>query len=172
MRRSICLALLAAALGPGTGAGVAQTDGPRARFDDDLIGRLEGHWDLTRRIRGTVVHNTVSASWVLNHQFLQLQMKDVNQPPGYEAIVLIGFIHASQQYVAHWIDTFGGRFSAMGTGQRNGDAIEFRFDYPDGPFFNTFSWSPETKEWTFRGENQDASGQRKLFFLDTLTRQP
>jgi hypothetical protein len=99
-------------------------------------------------------------------------MKDVREPPAYEAIVLIGLIHAGNKYVAHWTDTFGGKFSAIGTGVRTGNAVEFRFDYPDGPFFNTFTWSPDAAQWTFRGESEDASGQRKLFAVDTLTRKP
>jgi hypothetical protein len=120
-----------------------QVDGPGARFDDDLISRLEGRWLLTRKIRGTEVHNVVSATWVLNHQFLRIHMKDVKQPASYEAIVLIGYIHSSKQYIAHWTDTYGGKFSAIGRGTRAGNSIEFRFEYPDGPFFNTFAWTPE-----------------------------
>jgi hypothetical protein len=68
---------------------------------------------LTRKIRGTEVKNRVTARWVLNHQFLQVHMLDVNEPPAYEAIVLIGFIHATKQYVAHWTDTYDGKFSAI-----------------------------------------------------------
>lgn len=169
MRRLVCLSLLAAVFALGTDKVFAQTDGPDARFDDDLISKLEGTWDLTRTIRGTVVRNTVSANWVLNHQFLSVHMKDVNEPSEYEAIVLIGYVHATRKYVAHWTDTYGGAYSAVGTGERKGNSIEFRFEYPDGPFFNTFTWASDTKQWTFRGESLDASGQRKLFLLDTFT---
>jgi hypothetical protein len=170
LRREILIRSLTGVLAFGTVGAFAQTDGPKARFEDDLISKLEGSWNLTRKIRGTVVQNSVAAHWVLNHQFLYIHMKDVKDPPAYEAIVLIGFIHAIKKYVAHWTDTFGGKFSAIGTGERVGNSVEFRFDYPDGPFFNTFSWSPDKEEWTLRGESQDASGQRRLFALDTLAR--
>jgi hypothetical protein len=172
MRRRSLLVSATGLLALGSGGVLAQVDGPKARFEDDLISNLEGAWNLHRKIRGTEVENSVNASWVLNHQFLYLHMKDVNEPPVYEAIVLIGFIHSSGRYVAHWTDTFGGKFSAIGTGERRGNSIEFRFEYPDGPFFNTFSWSPEAQQWTFRGESQDASGQRRLFAFDTLDRKP
>lgn len=162
----IVLAVLPAA------AVAQQADGPKARFDDDLLANLEGKWLLTRQIRGTQVQNRVSAAWVLNHQFLQIHMKDVKEPPAYEAIVLIGYVHATGQYVAHWADTYGGKFSTMGTGVRSGDTIQFRFEYPDGPFFNTFAWNPETSQWRFRLESQDPSGQRRLFALDSLVREP
>jgi len=148
----------------------ANLDGPKGRFQDDLISKLEGTWRLTRKIRGTEVENSVSATWVLNHQFLQIHMKDVKNPPAYEAIVLVGYIHSSRQYVAHWCDTYGGKFSAIGTGLRSGNSVEFRFAYPDGPFFNTFTWSPDQNQWVMRLESQDSTGTRTLFAIDTLDR--
>jgi hypothetical protein len=42
------------------------------------------------------VQNRVTATWVLNHQFLELRMRDVAQPPQYEAIVLIGYVHSDR----------------------------------------------------------------------------
>jgi hypothetical protein len=171
-RRAFLVALLSVAIAGVASAADSDLDGPKGRFEDDLISHLEGRWLLTRRIRGAEVRNDVTAAWVLNHQFLQLHMKDVAQPPSYEAIVLIGFIHSSKQYVAHWTDTYGGKFSAVGKGIRSGNSIEFRFEYPDGPFFNTFSWSPDVSQWTFRMENSDAQGSRRPFAVDTLVRQP
>lgn len=157
-----------------SGSASAQTaiDGPRGRFDDDLISQLAGDWRISRQIRGTTVENTARASWVLNHQFLQLHMKDVAEPPRYEAIVLIGFVHADQQYLAYWTDTYGAKFAGVGRGRRSGNAIEFRFDYDSGPFFNTFSWFPEKKQWVFRMESQNTAGARQLFAVDTLTAMP
>lgn len=164
------LAALLALAALGLDAAEPVVDGPRARFDDPFIATLEGRWDIVRQIRGTEVRNTMTAAWVLNHQFLRLHMKDVKEPPAYEAIVLIGYVHASKEYVAHWTDTFGGKFSAVGRGKRASDSIEFRFDYPDGPFYNTFTWQPERKGWVMRMESQDATGARKPFALDSLTR--
>ena len=53
---------------------------------------------------------------------------------------LIGYSHAGNQYVAHWCDTWGGKFSADAFGKRVGDSLEFRFHYPEGIFFNTFTF--------------------------------
>ncbi|HTN48517.1 MAG TPA: hypothetical protein VMK32_03715 [Burkholderiaceae bacterium] len=167
--RVLVVAFMAAMLS-GAAAQEAVQDGPKARFNDDLITKLEGRWLVTRQIRGTEVHNLATAAWVLNHQFLQLHMKDTAEPPAYEAIVLIGFVHASQDYVAIWTDTFGGRFAAMGRGRRSGNSIEFRFEYPDGPFFNTFTSQPEQPGWTFRMEAQSPTGDRLPFATDSLAR--
>jgi len=145
-------------------------DGRGGRFEDDLITKLEGEWLIDRQIRGTTTRNTLSATWVLSHQFLQLHMKDTALPSRYEAIVLIGFVHASGEYVAHWTDTFGGKFSAVGKGKRTGNSVEFRFEYPDGPFFNTFTWNPDAGAWQMRLESQDTQGKRSLFALDTVQR--
>ena len=169
-RRNFLPALPIALLLPEL-ASAQVVDGPGARFDDDLISRLEGRWLLSRSIRGTEVRNRVTATWVLNHQFLELHMRDVAEPPKYEAIVLIGYSHADKQYVAHWTDTDGGKFSAVGRGRRTDNAIEFRFEYPDGPFFNTFTWAPDRQQWVFRMESVASDGKRQLFATDTLVRE-
>lgn len=148
----------------------SQQDGPSRQFKDEFIENLLGDWMITRAIRGEVAQNTLAVEWVLNHQFLQLHMKDVAKPPAYEALVLIGYQHADKRYIAHWCDTYGGRFSAVGYGKRSGDSIEFEFQYADGPFFNTFSWDAKAKEWTFTMESSSADGKRSLFAVDKLRR--
>ena len=145
-------------------------DAPKRVFNDDLIENLKGDWVINRQIRGMVVQNTMHAEWVLNHQFLQLHMKDIADPPTYEALVLIGYSYADKRYVAHWTDTFGGKYSAIGYGRRSGDSIEFVFEYPDGPFFNTFAWDAKTGRWTMRLENSGKEGKRELFAIDTTER--
>ncbi|MBX7105233.1 MAG: hypothetical protein K1X57_14215 [Gemmataceae bacterium] len=145
-------------------------DGPKRIFRDDFIENMVGDWKVSRKIRGTVVENKLKAEWVLNHQFLQLHMKDVANPPAYEAIVLIGYVHSDQKYVAHWCDTFGGKFSAIGYGKRVGQSIEFEFQYPSGPFYNTMTWDPQAKGWTMRGESRSKDGQRVFFAEDTIRR--
>jgi len=77
------------------------------------------------------VQNNADAVWVLNHQFLQLHMKDVADPAKYEAIVQLGYVHSDKQYVAFWTDTFGAKFAGVGRGTRSGNSIEFRFGEPE-----------------------------------------
>jgi hypothetical protein len=148
----------------------AQADGRGGRFEDDLFTNLEGEWILTRQIRGTEVRNTLTASWVLQHQFLLLRMRDTAAPPQYEADVYIGYSNAAKEYVAHWIDNFGGHFSAVGRGKRQGNTVEFRFEYPSGPFFNTFAWDPKSGTWSCHLESVGRDGTRATFAKDTLVR--
>ena len=145
-------------------------DGPGRTFQDPLVEKLAGQWRITRRIRGKQVENRATAQWVLNHQFLELHMTDAATPPAYEAIVLIGYSGADRRYVVYWCDTFGGTFSAVGHGRRAGDAIEIEFQYPDGHFFNTFTWDEKARTWSSRMESSDKDGKRALFAEDTYRR--
>jgi hypothetical protein len=142
----------------------------RPQLQDEFLDHLIGDWRITRTMHKGTSENTMHAKWVLGHQFVLVHMIDVQRPPAYEAIVLIGFDSAKPRYIAHWCDTFGGAYSADGLGVRQGDTVEFRFTYDDGPFFNTFTWHPQTRTWTFRGENGRPDGSRELFMEDEASR--
>ena len=146
-------------------------DGSNRIFRDELLDKLVGDWKLTRKIRGRTVENTVHAEWVLNHQFLLIHMKDVAVPATYEAMVYIGYDNASDRYVVHWLDYFGGRFSeTLGYGSRSGNSIKFVFEYPDGPFHNTFTWDEKAGGWNFLLQSKDKTGKWVDFAEDTLRR--
>ena len=175
MRRFLLcnLFLLILFLSVGTIRLVAQEslDGRSVAFRDQLLDNLVGDWKLTRKIRGQSVENIVHVEWVLNHQFLRIHMKDAANPPVYEAMVFVGYDNASERYVAHWLDNFGGRFSeTLGYGTRSGDSIKFVFEYPDGPFHNTFTWSPSTKRWSFLLEQKNNAYAWVVFAEDALRR--
>ena len=141
---------------------------PTGRLDDPFLQLLVGDWKVSRRVRGTVVKNTLKAEWALHHQFVQLHMKDVKEPPEYEALVLIGYDASTERYLAHWCDTFGGQYAGVGYGKRAGNSIDFVFTYPDGPFHNTFSWDPAASTWTFLMEAESKDGTRRFFAEDTV----
>jgi hypothetical protein len=149
-------------------------DGPQATFTDSLLDNLVGEWHAAVRFPNRSAEHTVKAEWVLNHQFLQIHMKDVAKPPQYEAMVYVGFDHAADKYVLHWIDTFGGKFSeTLGYAvrpEKGNNAIQFAFSYPDGEFRNSFAWHLESKTWTMLLEQKDDKGQWKLFAEETLRR--
>lgn len=118
---------------------LAQEEGEPPHLEDAFLDRLTGTWTLTGHVMGDSVTYAADAEWVLKHQFLRLRMEDVNTPPEYVAHVYIGYDPEEEEYVAHWLDDFGGRSSqTLGYGQREGEAITFEFDYPDGPFHTTF----------------------------------
>jgi hypothetical protein len=147
-------------------------DGRGYPFQDPLLENLVGRWHVTRTMPSRTAENMVQAEWVLEHQFLQLHYRDVATPPQYEAMVFIGYDRAGQHYVVHWIDVFGGRFSAKGSGKREGNAISFTFEYPDGPFQNTFTFDPKEKTWTSLMRQKDKAGQWSTFAEDRFRPSP
>ncbi len=165
---SLCLIVLWAAT---SSHAAEQSQGRSGRLDDSFLENLVGNWQISRRIRGTVVRNTLKAEWVLQHTFVQLHMRDVADPPQYEALVLIGYDASGQRYVAHWCDNFGAQYSAVGYGKRVGNVIDFVFSYPDGPFHNRFSWVPARSAWVFLMEAEGKDGKRTFFAEDTVKKE-
>lgn len=134
-----------------------------ARLQDAFLDRLVGQWTMTGHLMGDSVRYDAEGAWVLGHQFLRLQMTDVNTPPEYEAHVYIGYNPAEGEYVAHWLDTSGGQASTtLGRGHRNGNALIFRFDYPDGPFRTTFEHHSDGR-WSVRMRSRTESGEWQSF---------
>jgi len=141
-------------------------DGPDRPFHDDLLDNLQGHWKLTGTVAGHPGDAELDAVWVLNHQFLYIHEKGAGVTRGrqYEAHVYVGYDNASERYVVHWIDIYGGRFSEpTGFGTRSGNTIKFNFEYPDGPFHNAFIWNPESKTWRFLLEQKNEAGKWGTF---------
>ncbi len=157
------------------GGDAAPLDGPNAPFRDELVDRLVGEWDATGTILGGALHQRVSAKWVLNHQYIELDLQDLSAPPPgktrYEARVFIGYDNLSERYVAHWIDVFGGRWSeTLGYGTRSGDRIELVFEYPDGPFHTTFTWNASAGTWSIHMRQKTPAGKWQVFSEQTLRR--
>ncbi len=153
-------------------AAAVPLDGPSRLFQDDLFEHLAGKWRLVGARGNEAVDHTVEVDWVLNHQFLRIHEKAVAPAKSglvYEAMVFVGRDNRSDRYVAHWIDVFGGRWSeTLGYGRRDGDEVEFVFEYPDGPFRTAFRWDPATKSWRWRMRQKNEAGDWKDFLVATL----
>ncbi|HEX7285509.1 MAG TPA: hypothetical protein VF532_04970, partial [Candidatus Angelobacter sp.] len=104
-------------------------DGPNRPFHDELLDNLQGKWRVTGTIRGKPRELELTAEWTLNHQFLLVRQRDAapaGAAPAYEVHGYIGHDNASDRYVVHWIDIFGGRVSeTLGYGTRSGNSIKF-----------------------------------------------
>jgi hypothetical protein len=167
MRTLVGVILLAAMAGATPAR--AQTDstppdGPHRIFRDSLLDQMVGSWEMRGTVRGKSVEYRARAEWVLNHQFLRLELQDVTSPPVYQASVFIGYDFAGNRYVAHWLDGFGGWASeTLGYGQRRGQAIDFLFDYPNGLFQNTMTWNPDRRGWSLALRARDRGGNWQPF---------
>ena len=175
MRRTkIAIAFLLLALAATSQTKPEPLDGVNRPFHDNLLDHLQGRWKIAGVIVGQKREMDLTAEWVLNHQFLFLVEKDAATgagKQGYEAHIYIGYDNASDRYVIHWIDIFGGRFSeTLGYGTRAGNSIKFVFEYPDGPFHNTFTWNLGEQSWHFFLEQKSSDGKWKTFADQTATK--
>ena len=153
----------------------AQDAARQPGWHDDLVDHMAGRWNLEGTLLGSPAHHTVTAEWILNHQFLRLIEKTSATAPAseakYEAHWFIGYDAVSERYVTHLLDVLGARDSeTLGYGTRRGNSIAFVFEYPDGPFHTTFEWLPQENAWHWLLEQKDESGKWSMFGDVKLTR--
>ena len=140
---------------------------PNDKLQDELLDKFVGSWHIVREFKNRKVDNRATVSWVLDHQFLRIDMIDVNEPPQYEAHVYIGFDATKSLYVCHWIDVFGGEYSSRGFGERESDSIRISFD---DDLINTFAYHPDNDSWTSKIDQRDKTGNFVPFCFDTYMR--
>jgi hypothetical protein len=134
------------------------------RFNDPFMDKIAGTWSAGGKITGDSVIYHFNASWELNHQFMVLNIADTAANPQYTAKVFIGYDCISERYVCHWLDNFGGRFSeTLGYGTLKRNILEFRFEYPDGPFINMFIYNEKRNTWQMHTTTKNREGNWVTF---------
>ena len=146
-----------------------------APWHDDLVDHLAGDWAISGKVTRHEAHHEVHAEWVLNHQFLRIHEKTTAEAPKtehpYEAFWFLGYDPDSRKYVLHLMDVFGGKYSeTVGYGTRDGNEIQFLFDYPDGPFQTVYRWNPAADTWEWIMDQKSKGGQWTPFADLKLTR--
>jgi hypothetical protein len=153
VRRSILLLLLTPAV-----AGFGQ-ETPR-----QLLSHLAGRWSMEGTVLNKPVKYAAEGAWTLQEQFLSFHMKDVSMPPLYEANLLIGIDSARGEFVAHWLDSFGGAGArVVGFGPLAGDSVRIIYPYAEGRFRNTFGYIRARDAWTLLIESQESTGTWSRF---------
>ncbi len=136
--------------------------GQGAPLRDPLLERLAGTWVLRGTLAGKATTHDVTVAWELGHQYLALRERarelDAQGRSQYEALVLLGWDAATEEYQCLWLDTTGGGGLApqfIGLGKRRGEAIPFQFRERDGrlSFTNTFAYDQATDTWTWALDN-------------------
>ena len=145
-------------------AGAAAHAQAPPEWKDAFVDHLAGTWKVEGTLVGQQAHHTVTAEWVLNHEFLRMEEKtSADAPKGespYNAIWFLGYDEVSERYVLHLMDVFGARYSeTLGYGTRSGSEIRFVFEYPDGPFHNTMRYDPGKDSWEWLLEQKDKNGK-------------
>ena len=136
-----------------------------------LLNHLQGSWYMTGTVMKKPVNYTAEGVWLLQSQFFSLHMKDVAVPSAYEANIFIGIDSSNNQYVAHWLDSFGGAGArVVGLGPLSVDNIEIIYPYSEGNFRNIFKYDSEKDEWTLVIESEGTGGHWSVFAQYTIVR--
>jgi hypothetical protein len=129
-----------------------------------LLASLDGDWVMTGDVMGKPVTYELAAGPVLAGTFTELHMKDVQVPAQYEARLFIGYDKESGRVIAHWLDSFGAKYSIPhGTGSISGNTIQFQIPYDDGPFRDTLTFDPAKGSWSFLIESFEQPANWKHF---------
>lgn len=161
MRLLPVLAVLIACCGRGA---VADASPPPPAPRPALLAALDGRWIMRGDVMGEPVTYSLEAGPTLGGSFTELHMIDVQDPPQYEARVFIGVAPDDGTVIAHWMDSFGAKFSVPhGTGAIKGDSVEFTIAYADGPFRDTLTYDQEAGAWTLVIEALQPGGAWRHF---------
>jgi Protein of unknown function (DUF1579) len=145
---------------------------PPPELHDPFLDKFIGDWRVERKMgNGKTSESAVHAEWVLKHHFIRLEYGRGEATPKYEAIVFIGYDDGEQNYVCHWVDIFGARYSALGRGKLSDDkqSLEFRFDSKEGGLTNKFAFDSQANTWTSL-IRQEENGEWKTFAEEKWTR--
>jgi len=169
MRSRIAAALAAAAcLGSAVCAdmGAPQPAAAAAQKTADaaFLDQLVGDWDMVGDTRGRPTHYRVHAERILQGGWVQFHMTDAAAPPQYEASIFFGADEKKQDYVAHWLDLFGGPGARVtASGSRTGQTLNLVFPYAEGAFRNAWTFDPGTGRWSVNIEAQEPDGSWSHF---------
>jgi len=137
----------------------------------EILRQLDGAWTMTGDVRGKPVTYRMVARPALHGTFTELRMQDVQVPAQYEAAVFVGYDAASKTIIAHWMDSFGAKYSVPhGSGDITGNVVTFTIPYPSGPFRNTWRFDPASATWQFALEAAQPDGSWKHFASYALRR--
>ena len=137
---------------------------PRIPERPAALRALDGDWVMSGDVMGKPVTYKMVAGPTLQGAFTEIHMNDVQVPSEYEARVLIGYDAESKTVIAHWMDSFGAKYSIPhGTGKVTENSIQFTIPYEGGPFRDTFTYNPETNTWLFVLEASQPDGTWKHF---------
>ena len=141
-------------------------------FRPGLLKQLDGEWKGRGQVLGDSVEYSISVKPVLNTMFTEIHMIDVNDPPGYEGLVFIGYDSVSKKVFTHWLDSYGGAYSVPhGTGTIDESKIEVFIPYPTSTFRDIFSFDKGTETWKLTIDSQVDRLTWKHFASYNITRE-
>jgi hypothetical protein len=139
---------------------------------DEFLDRLTGRWELPGLMGDTVLHQAVEARWALGDRFVEMRFRELDGKP-YEAVYFVGLDESSATYVLVLTDSTGvypNPSAIVGIGQKEGDAVTFRFGDPTAAFMNRFEWDQADGSWSHVLTSMQPDGRATTFATKHLTR--
>lgn len=139
-----------------TVASSAQTkDTTDGHFRDDLLDHLVGKWNVTGIVHGMKFQNlSLEATWIMNHQYLQIHEKGTDTVPfikmPWEAMFIIGYNHSTKQYVFYELTVRGvdEPYEGFSYASRSGNQLKvFSKIRPAEMIIQSFTWQPSSNTW-------------------------
>ncbi len=142
------------------------------RFHDDLLNHFVGTWNVSGVVHGMQFQNLkLEATWVMNHQYLQIHEKGTDTVPfikmPWEAMFIIGYNHNSSRYVFYEFSVRGidEPWEGFSYATRIGNKLKVSSKISSDEFINQyFIWEPASKSWhlEIRLEKAGKEGQPYL----------
>ncbi len=125
------------------------------RFHDDLLDHLVGKWDVNGIVHGMQFqHLSLEATWIMNHQYLQIHEKGTDTVPfikmPWEAMFLIGYNHNSRRYVFYELSVRGvdEPYEGFSYASRSGNELKVSSKISSDEFIiQYFIWQPSSNSW-------------------------
>ena len=142
IRTFACGAILALSFAGAASAADTEADGAKA-----AVNALVGCWKGAGQVKGTPTDNDVVVTPRLDGKYLTVAVTSRDPKNPYRAVVILAWA-GGRRLTSFWMDTFGGEYSAAGSGAVASDgALEITYPYPDADFVNTFIRSGNGLFW-------------------------
>ncbi|HEY3812694.1 MAG TPA: hypothetical protein VGL66_05675 [Caulobacteraceae bacterium] len=144
---------IALVLGFASAGNAADSDADTAKT---AVNALIGCYAGPGQVRGVATDNTVVIRPYLDGKYLTVAIasRDKNHP--YHAVVIIAWA-GGRKLTSFWTDSFGGEYSAPGSGAVDTDgSLEITYPYPDADFVNRFSRKDGGLSWTIAEKKHGA----------------
>ena len=144
---------------------------------DTLLDRLTGNWILSGIIDGKPVRHSVTAKWVLGHEYIELKEtsdeKKADGRPQYDAIVFICYNTDSRQYDCLWLDNTSDKGLSNGIiahGEYKPNLVTLLFKFSEKiTFHTTFTLDANEDRWHWKMESEE-SGKFEPFADALMTK--
>src|ERR1700694_1348913 len=137
-----------------------------------FLERLTGRWELRGLMGAPVLHQAVESRWALGDRFVEMRFRELDGGP-YEAAYMLGLDDRSATYILILADSTGvyaNPSAVVGIGQKNGDAVTFRFGDPPPSSTTRFEWHEAGGSWSHFLTSIEPHGRATIFATKHLTR--